>query len=93
MALHLAGTQVVGHVFLSLNEQAVSFSRIKLNLKLGKHTPFRRLLFAPEMLSVIRKQRKASWESLVLCDLVSNGPPSLPGLEEGHGNRREERRL
>lgn len=80
-------------MYLSLNEKAVSFSRIKLNLKLGKHTPFQRLVSVPEIQGVIGKKRKASWESLVLCDLVSNGPPSLPGLGEGHGNRMEERGL
>lgn len=80
IAWHLARTQVAGHVYLSLNEKTVSFSRIKLNLKLGKHTPFQRLVSAPEASSVIRKERKACWESLVLCDLLSNGLPSRSGL-------------
>lgn len=75
-------------MYLSLNEKAVSFSRIKLNLKLGKHTPFQRLVSAPETSSVVRKERKACWESLVLCDLLSNGLSSRPGLviKERRGN-------
>lgn len=82
------------HADLTLNWEGSFIPPSEIELEVGKPYSFPKAGFPCEMLSVIKKEREALWESSVLYDLKSSG--SLQPSAAGRGTiivRDEERSI